>query len=116
MTGAVPLRPTHALIVWAGTSTLFMNVRTSNEKKTPARFISVCLSVLMSACIRASPAGRILAKFGICDFYENLIGGIHIYLKPDKIIGQFMYLLIVAGRHKFAIPSLSFDTQTYFCC
>jgi len=34
--------------------------------------LSICVTVHLSACISASPTGRIFAKFDIRDFCENL--------------------------------------------
>ena len=64
-------------------STLFPNTLFKAESRKAN--ITFVLSVCLSICIRAAPAGRISIKLGTEHFYENLSRN----SKPDRKVGHF---------------------------
>jgi len=53
------------------------------------RLVSLCPSVHLSAFINSATTGLIFMKFYPGEFYENSVNKFQIWLKSDKIIGEF---------------------------
>jgi hypothetical protein len=73
MAGAVPLLPPH-MPSWSGqTFRPCMRVPTCRGGKAHLILHFPFSLFRIHASISASPTGQIFVKFGICDFYENVL-------------------------------------------